>query len=146
MSPESIFEICNSIALVGWLVLLLVSPFVFEIDKFLVGVVITLLAIVYIWLITQSFNLADMKSFGSLDGVMSLFENKLMVTAGWVHYLAFDLFVGAWIKRNSVFHNISHWLIIPCLLFTFMMGPFGLLVYLLIRYIVTKNYFESNFV
>ncbi len=145
MTPDSIFQICSTIAMIGWLVLIVVSPFILEIDKFLTGTIITLLSLVYAWLIASSFIPGDMKSFGSLDGVMTLFQNKTLLTAGWVHYLAFDLMVGTWIKRNSVKYGISHWLIIPCLLFTFMLGPVGLLVYLLIRFIKTRNYFSANY-
>jgi hypothetical protein len=86
-----------------------------------------------------------MKNFGSLDGVMKFFQNKTLLTAGWVHYLAFDLMVGAWIKRNSVIYGISHWLIIPCLFFTFMLGPVGLLLYLILRFLKTKKYFSTNY-
>jgi hypothetical protein len=76
---------------------------------------------------------------------MELFQNKTLVTAGWVHYLAFDLMTGIWIKRNSLKFGIPHVFIIPCLLFTFMLGPVGLLLYLLIRVVKTKQYFSSSF-
>jgi hypothetical protein len=76
---------------------------------------------------------------------MQLFDNPVMVTAGWIHYLAFDLLAGIFIKRNGIKHNISHWLFVPCLLLTFMFGPMGLLVYLLVRFIKTRQYFASNF-
>jgi heme A synthase len=145
MTPDSIFQLCSTIAFIGWLVLIIGSPFILEIDKFLVGTIITLLAIVYAWLIFTSFNPGDMKNFSTLDGVMKLFENKTLVTAGWVHYLAFDLLAGIWIKRNSVKYGIHHGLVIPCLLFTFMLGPVGLLLYLVIRVIKTKQYFSSSF-
>ncbi|HVE60759.1 MAG TPA: ABA4-like family protein, partial [Chitinophagaceae bacterium] len=145
MSSDSIFQICSTIAMISWLILIIASPFIMEIDKFLIGIVITLLAIVYTWLIVQSFNLSDVKSFGTLNGVMELFQNKTLLTAGWVHYLAFDLMVGIWIKRNSAQHGINHWLIIPCLFFTFMLGPVGLLLYLLIRFVKTRDYFAANY-
>jgi len=77
--------------------------------------------------------------------VMELFQNKTIVTAGWVHYLAFDLMTGAWIKKNSLKYNITHWLIIPCLFLTFMLGPIGLLLYLIIRLFYTRRYFSENF-
>jgi Domain of unknown function (DUF4281) len=144
MTPDEIFLLCSGIALAGWLLLIVLSPIMPGVDKFLHGIIITLLAIVYGWLIVSSFNPGDMKKFGTLDGVMELFQNKTLVTAGWVHYLAFDLAVGAWIKRNSVQYGISHWMIIPCLLLTFMLGPLGLLLYLLIRVIKTRNYFAAN--
>ncbi len=145
MTPESIFRLCSTIAMIGWLVLIIASPFIAAVDKFLIGVIITLLAIVYAWLILLSFNFGDMKSFSTLDGVMKLFQNKTLVTAGWVYYLAFDLMVGIWIKRNSMKHGISHWLIIPCLLLNFMLGPVGLLLYLILRFLKTKKYFSTNY-
>lgn len=145
MSPDSVFQICSSIAMLGWLVLLLLSPFWISVDKFLIGVIITLFAFVYAWLIFQVFTPGDFEKFGSLDGVMELFTNKTAVTAGWVHYLAFDLMVGTWIKKNGLKYNIPHLLLVPCLLLTFMLGPIGLLLYLLIRFIKTKHYFIANY-
>ena len=145
MSPDSVFQICSSIAMLGWIVLLLLSPFWAGVDKFLIGVIITLFAIVYGWLIFQVFTPGDFQKFGSLNGVMELFTNRTTVTAGWVHYLAFDLMVGIWEKKNSIKYNIPHLLIVPCLLLTFMLGPLGLLLYLLIRFIKTKQYFIANY-
>jgi hypothetical protein len=76
---------------------------------------------------------------------MELFTDKTAVTAGWVHYLAFDLFTGIWIKKNAQKYNVHHLILIPCLLLTFMLGPIGLLLYLLIRLIKTKQYFAANY-
>jgi Domain of unknown function (DUF4281) len=144
MTPESIFQICNTIALIGWLILIL-TPFWFQSDKFILGVIITLFCIVYAWLVFSYFTLSDLQKFGSLEGVMDLFTQPGIVVAGWVHYLAFDLMIGIFIRRNAVKHGINHWLIVPCLLFTFMLGPIGLLLYLIIRTIATKQYFAENF-
>ena len=145
MSPDSVFQTCNTIAMAGWLVLLIISPFWSGFDKFLIGIVITLFAIVYAWLILQVFTPGDFEKFGSLNGVMELFTNRTAVTAGWVHYLAFDLLTGIWIKKNAQKYNIHHLILIPCLLLTFMLGPIGLLLYLLVRLIKSKQYFAANY-
>ena len=145
MSPDSVFQTCSTIAMVGWLVLLIISPFWSSFDKFLIGIIITLFTIVYAWLIFQVFRPEDFEKFGSLNGVMELFTDKTAVTAGWVHYLAFDLLTGIWIKKNALKNNIHHLILIPCLLFTFMLGPIGLLLYLLVRWIKTKQYFAANY-
>ena len=145
MSPDSIFQTCNTIAMAGWLVLLIISPFWSSFDKFLIGIIITLFAIVYAWLIFLVFTPGDFEKFSSLNGVMDLFTDKTAVTAGWVHYLAFDLLTGIWIKKNAQKYNIHHLILIPCLLLTFMLGPIGLLLYLLIRSIKTKQYFAANY-
>ena len=145
MTPDAIFQYCSTLAMIGWLILIIVSPFWERFDKFLIGIVITLFAIVYAWMIVQSFNSDDFQKFGSLEGVMELFTNKTMVTAGWVHYLAFDLLTGIWMKKNSLTYNISHWLLIPCLILTFMLGPIGLLLYLIVRSFAARNYFAKNY-
>ena len=145
MSPDSVFQTCNTIAILAWIVLLILSPYWSGFDKFLIGIVITLFALVYAWLIFLSLGFDDFGKFGSLNGVMELFTDKTAVTAGWVHYLAFDLLTGIWIKKNAQKYNIHHLIIVPCLLLTFMLGPLGLLLYLLIRLIKTKQYFASNY-
>jgi hypothetical protein len=144
MQPQTVFQYCSTIAMVGW-ILLIIFPNWFRIDKFIIGIIVTLFAIVYTWLLFDCFHFGDFKKFGSLDGVMELFKNPVLVTAGWVHYLAFDLMTGVFIKKNSVKHGISHWLVIPCLFLTFMVGPAGLLLYLLLRVIITKQYFATNY-
>jgi hypothetical protein len=71
--------------------------------------------------------------FGSLDGLKILFSYKPALIAGWAHYLVFDLFIGAWIVRDAQRRRIHHWLVVPILFFTLMAGPFGLLLYMLLR-------------
>ena len=145
MTPDTVFQICNSIAMAGWFILIVISPFWFNADKFIIGIIITLFCIVYAWLIFSHFSFSDPAKFGSLRGVMGLFTDKNLVTAGWVHYLAFDLMTGIWIKRNARKHGIAHWYLVPCLFLTFMLGPAGLLLYFLIRTIRTKKYFAENY-
>lgn len=56
-----------------------------------------------------------------------------LLLAGWVHYLAFDLFIGSWEVRDAQRHGLSHLLVVPCLALTFLFGPVGLLLYLGLR-------------
>ena len=144
MSPENIFKLCSTIALAGWIIVIFI-PFWRSSDKFITGIIVTLFCIVYAWLIFSNFSFSDVQEFNSLHGVMQLFTHPFVVTAGWIHYLAFDLMTGLFISRNARLHHINHWLITPCLFFTFMLGPVGLLLYFLIRFIVTKRYFSANF-
>lgn len=144
MTPDKVFLLCNSIAMIGWIILI-VFPIWHSSDKFIIGVIVTLFAVIYSYLIITNISDFDMESFSSLSGVTALFTNPVAVLIGWVHYLAFDLMAGIWIKKNSHKNNISHWLVIPCLLLTFMFGPVGLLLYLMIRLIKTRNYFTANF-
>jgi hypothetical protein len=68
-----------------------------------------------------------------LSGVAAFFDVPGLQLLGWVHYLAFDLFVGSWIAEEGSRLGMPRALVIPCLLLTFLIGPFGLLVFFLLR-------------
>lgn len=72
-------------------------------------------------------------SFTSLEGLRATFQSDQMLLAGWVHYLVFDLFVGAWIVRDARRRELWYPLVLPCLFLTCFMGPMGLFVYLILR-------------
>lgn len=77
--------------------------------------------------------------FESFDALMILFTSPAAVFAGWLHYLVFDFFVGAWEVRDAQKRGISHILLIPCLLATFLLGPAGLLLYVVVRAALKKG-------
>ena len=141
MNWDMIFGFANAWALLGWVILALapkreiVVPFVFFAGSVLLaclyaGLIIPLMA----GLISDGGPTGrPAADFSSLAGVMALFDSPGGATIGWIHYLAFDLFVGIWIARNADAHKISRWFQIPILFFTLMAGPIGLLLYLLLR-------------
>jgi hypothetical protein len=69
----------------------------------------------------------------TLDGIVALLASPAPATIAWVHFLAFDLFVGCWIYLDSRERRISPWLMAPVLFLTLMLGPAGFLVYLIVR-------------
>lgn len=83
---------------------------------------------------------AEDASFFTLDGVMALFTQPHAVLAGWLHYLAFDLFVGAWQTRDARRLGIPHAAVVPCLLLTLMLGPAGLLLYAVMRGVLRRRW------
>jgi hypothetical protein len=144
MSQETIFSIVNSIALISWIILLIV-PFRPITNKIILGVSVSLLSIAYAVLLFQTLQPADFQKFGTLEGITSLQSVPGAVLVGWIHYLAFDLMVGLFIANNAAKLGIKHIVILPALLATFMMGPAGLLLYLVIRWAITKHWFAKNF-
>ena len=71
--------------------------------------------------------------FTSIAGVRSIFASDAGITIGWIHYLAFDLFVGLWIARDADAKGFSRLVQAPILLATFLAGPLGLFVWLAVR-------------
>lgn len=131
MTPESLFSIVNLIPLPGWLLLIAVPRN--RVAVMVAGRVIPiLLAVVYSGILVTHFGVSA-DSFSTLANVSALFSNPWVLLAGWVHYLAFDLFVGAWESQDAIERGVSRWLVAPCLLLTFLFGPAGFLAYSLVR-------------
>lgn len=91
-----------------------------------------LLSILYSALILAFWSRAE-GGFDSLAGVMQLFTFQELALAGWIHFLAFDMFLGAWEVRTAKQEGIAFYLIIPCLALTFTFGPIGFLLFMGLR-------------
>lgn len=144
MNPEIIFGICSNLAIVGWLLLAIAPRWKWTFIIVFSGGISLVLAGVYAFLIVTHFGEGE-GNFSTLEGVMLLFQNPYAVLAGWIHYLVFDLFIGAWILKNSQQHSINHFLVLPILFLTLMFGPVGLLLYWILRAIKTKKILHENF-
>jgi hypothetical protein len=133
MSPETLFLICNNGVLPAWL-LLAFAPTWSWTQRIVHQVWIPiLLGSVYLGVFVTSPESPAGGGFSSLSGVMALFTSPHFALVGWVHYLVFDLFVGAWEVRDARRRSISHVFVVPCLALTLMLGPVGLLAYLVLR-------------
>ena len=71
--------------------------------------------------------------FGSLEELLPLYASPGLVVAGWLHYLAFDMFVGAWQLRETARHGLPRLLVLPCMVLTFLLAPVGLVLFLALR-------------
>jgi hypothetical protein len=132
MDPDVIFRIANLLALAGWLVLL-ASPLRPPLAERLSGLAIPLLLSVAYCGLVFAFWTSGKGGFSSLDSVARLFQTRQLLLAGWIHYLAFDLFVGVWIARTARLEGIPFWAVVPCLPATFLFGPAGFLLFNAIR-------------
>lgn len=138
MNPETIFSFANLMAIVGWILLVFAPRWTGTRRIVLSGTIPLLLSMSYLILIVLFFGRAD-GGFGSLTDVMKLFTNQWAMLAGWIHYLAFDLFVGSWEVKDAEERGISHWFVAPCLILTFLLGPIGFLLYYAIRLAVANR-------
>lgn len=69
----------------------------------------------------------------SIDGLAALLGTAQGVTVGWIHFLAFDLFVGRWAYLDSQERGIHPLIVAPTLALTLLLGPIGFLLYALLR-------------
>lgn len=131
MTPEGVFSMASTTALVAW-VLLAVRPRAAWVQLVTARVVPIAFALVYVVIIALRFGRGD-GGFGSLAEVSALFQDPWTLLAGWIHYLAFDLLTGVWETRDAARRGVPHWMIVPCLFLTFMFGPAGWLLYMGVR-------------
>ena len=140
MTSETVFQLANALVLPQWL-LMAVAPrwsvTRWLMNSYLIPVSLAVIYVVYLF----SGGPVDFSAFGTLAGVKGLFTNggDGVMLAGWIHYLAFDLVAGTVVLRDAQANAIPHWLIIVPLLFCFMLGPVGLLLYWLIRTVRTRS-------
>jgi hypothetical protein len=142
MNAEIIFSIANTTALLSWIWLAIAPRWIWT-QRIVWTAIPLLLSAAYFALVILFFGQAE-GGFGSLPEVMKLFTNPNVALAGWIHYLAFDLFIGSWEVRDAQKRGISHWFVIPCLFLTFMLGPVGFLAYNIIRSLLPNRFAKGE--
>lgn len=138
MDPSALFRVLNLAVLPAW-ALLVVAPRWRGTQAAVHALWIpALLGVVYGALLLSA-ETPEGASFGSLEGVGLFFQDPHALLAGWVHYLVFDLFVGAWEARDAARRGVPALQVAPCLVLTLMLGPLGLLAYLGLRFAHTRS-------
>jgi hypothetical protein len=140
MSASQLFQIANPVALIGWLVLAAAIIFKrpFWRDELAGRWIPLALSAVYSMLIIFFFFRAE-GGFDTLENVQKLFTSPWAALAGWVHYLAFDLFLGATISKRVMEQGLPRWPLIVLLPLTFMFGPMGLVGFEIVKLIFGKT-------
>jgi Domain of unknown function (DUF4281) len=134
MEADLIFRLANGLALLCWLALIASPPsasWTARVWTVCGRVVPVALSALYVLLFALHWR--GQGGFGSPQEVRALFDVPGVLVAGWLHYLAFDLFVGVWIATRSAQMGLPHVVVIPLLVLTFMFGPAGLLAFVLLR-------------
>lgn len=139
MTPTTVFSLANLLVMPMWLLMIFLPKWKvtrFLMDHKLIPILLSIIYAIYIVLSIQGGTGLD---FGSLEAVMGLFTVENATLAGWVHYLAFDLLVGFWMLEQNRTVGIHQILMAPCLFGTFMLGPIGFLLFLLLRTLKVKR-------
>ncbi len=140
---QTLFDLTNVIALVGWAMLILLPRREGVIHAILYGAIGILCACYLVMLVALITNLVDpIPAAGappqpdfeySVQGLMAMFRSQGGIVVGWTHYLALDMLAGLWIARDADKQGASRLLQVPYLLATFMAGPAGLFAWLVTR-------------
>jgi len=136
MNTASLFNFFNSAILLPWALLLFLPKWKGTQKMIEWHLPVLILGIVYLILLVTDFFIISSGSpidFLSLTGIKAAFTRDEVMLIGWVHYLAFDLFVGIWESVDAQKNELSHFLLVPCLILTLMYGPVGFVLYWVFR-------------
>ncbi len=132
---ELVFAIANGIVLAGWAALL-VAPLRRTAAVRAARLAAALVAGIYVTLVARGLalgpGLPEGAGFTSLTGVEALLSTRAAILGGWIHFLAFDLFVASWMVEDAPRAGVPHLVMLPAILLALLAGPAGLLLYLLL--------------
>jgi hypothetical protein len=133
-----LFKIVNQFVIIGWLLLLFAPNWKYT-ENVATWLCVLMLSGLYSALIILQLPNFDLGSFSSLEGVRQLFKKDEALLAGWIHYLAFDLFMGVYILKQTKKLKIPHVSNFVFLPITFLFGPLGYLMFMLIKFYQLKH-------
>ena len=140
LSDEQLW-MANYAVLPAWVLLLLLPQrrFTHRVVVATAGLMALLYVLMMLGLTRDKRPSFSTSEFATLAGVHRLLSDKSNVLIAWTHYLAFDVLVGKWIVDDNRKYGLSQLLIAPCLVFCLLLGPSGLLMYLLLRTVCSSK-------
>ena len=131
---SQIFQLSNLLVMPFWVLMIAAPKWGWSRRIMASTLVVIPIAVLYSSLVIPNFAaLLPLLANPQLDIIAGLLSTPSGATTAWIHFLAFDLWTGRWVYSDSQQVSIPTWLTSLCLVCVFMVGPFGLLVYILVR-------------
>lgn len=142
LTPQRLFEVTNTVALLAWIVLVALPSRRFVSHMLCALVVPGLLAACYAAVIGWKLMVGGPPpgNVMTIAGLRSVFADDWVFAAAWTHYLVFDMVVGAWIARDAVRLGIPWPLRTLALVLTFLAGPVGFLLHIVVRAALRRTF------
>ena len=128
------FELSNLVVLPFWALMVLVPTWSVTRRVIASPWIVALPALIYLVTLLPVATMVLPEVINPVQArIASLLGTPTGVTLAWAHFVAFDLFVGRWIYCDSQSRVYSAWWVSPLLVLTLLVGPVGLLIYLVAR-------------
>ena len=141
---ENIYLWTNFGILPFWIILIIIPNS--KVTQILINSVILplILSLTYVYVIYQAILLDEplfdiFKLYLSLDNLYTVFATESFLLVFWLHFLTLNLFLGSWVSRDGVKHNMSRGLVSFPLILIYFTGPLGLVLYWVIRIFYAKK-------
>ena len=135
-----LFELSNLLVIPFWLVMILLPKWSWTLKIMRSHAVVVPIAVLYSVLVVPNLAtiLPDLAN-PTLPVVQQLLSSDAGATTAWIHFLAFDLWTGRWAFLDAQEVALPVWLTSLLLACIFMGGPFGLLLYVVVRWIAVRQ-------
>lgn len=127
MALDQVFSISGTLAMTGWVILAIAPrrwPLLNALPRLVLPAILSLFYAAYIF----PFFALSGGGYDSLADVRQLFTVDELLLAGWIHYLAFDLMIGAYLADRLDRAGIGRMLQLPVLGATLFFGPVGVIL------------------
>ena len=103
-----------------------------------------ILAIAYAYVIYQAILLDEpmfdiFKLYLNLDNLYTVFATENFLLVFWIHFVALNIFLGSWVSRDGIKHNIPRKVVTIPLILIYFTGPLGLVLYWVFRIFYAKR-------
>ena len=100
---------------------------------------VTYVYVIYLAILLDEPLLDMFKLYLGLDNLYVIFGTENFLLIFWIHFIALNLFLGSWVSRDGVKHNIPRSLVSIPLILIYFTGPLGLVIYWLFRVFYSKR-------
>lgn len=139
MGIETVFILAQAIAFAGWLALFARKWVGRRRSLTMARVSALTLCLLYLaYLLPHAAEIPRDLGY-TLAAVRGAFGVPALLLAGWIHYLALDLWVGSWQAEHADRNGLRAALLLPCLFATMMVGPLGILLYSAVAFGAVRN-------
>jgi hypothetical protein len=142
---QAVYNLSKFIVIPGWLLLAATlirrdwGPKLWPVTQFVCPALLSLLYLVMVWDGRHGFDANGIGTFFSLEGVGCLYRNPSALNAGWLHFLALDLFAATLIVRDGLDRGMPRLLLLLLLPLIMMLAPAGLLLYIVLRFAMGRK-------
>ena len=140
--PNLVFEAAGAPLLIFWFLIVFLPKWSWTDRFYRTKLPMLYLAVMYTVMIVYGLVTAPASFAALLDpnlaGVQTLLGSEIGATAGWIHFLCFDLLVGTIIWRRALDKGHSFFWVSPVMVLTLMLAPMGWLVFEVTSFLLEK--------
>ncbi|HRW06462.1 MAG TPA: ABA4-like family protein [Caldilineaceae bacterium] len=137
---DTLFSLSNILTMPFWFLMILLPTWRWT-ERLMQSVwTVAPAALAYVILVLPGMlSLLPLLANPQLGTIAALLGTPAGATIGWIHFLAFDLFVGRWAYLDSRQRRLHPVLASITLFFILMFGPLGFMLYLIMRSLFARQ-------